>query len=639
MSVFRTITPNADPSCVSKTLNWRLLRPFCLFVLSLAISTQMSGSGMAQAPSGPRSPQAGGAGYPEGSGYGEEMMEEDEDMGEEGDVSGRGYGSGEDMDEMDEMDEMMDDDDGYGDDGGYGSGGGRRNGARATQSSPRADVMDVYGATFASLRDQLSFSPLFAPTQAAAVDSGPFLGRDAEDAFKAGNHPLALALMFGHMAVEQRDALVALQTVKYNGLLRRPVWNIRWGVSLSIRGDMTGDPQPIEEGSTPSGGRSRGGGGGFGRPGGGGGRGAGGGGDLAASGFGSGGPGGGFPGGGQIGGLSEDEGMYEGMDEGMDEGMEMGDEMGDEMGGERGMDQGYGRGGSRPQGGAAVPAPSVPARKMLSDQARVVFDKNLGLVATVVGDELRKRFQSGAFGPLFATVTAPPPAVENAGGRNGAATAAAGSSHVVGGAVNDLLMDAGESMAMWQPGVIFLGEGRLQDIMPAARAARLDLLLHFEVVLKAGRNEYIQNTARCRLMNIATGKQAAVSTGMSNAEASQMTRAGRQTERDYVMAQLSSLLAFIDREATVSDMPALTQEIARRRVEALVGSPESRSLRTLAEVRMYQAKNLLTDEEVEAIFDIVGGAEGLLMLHGPESERIEMARQWALQSLPTFESE
>jgi hypothetical protein len=264
-------------------------------------------------------------------------------------------------------------------------------------------------------------------------------------------------------------------------------------------------------------------------------------------------------------------------------------------------------------------------------------------VATVVGDELRKRFESGSFGPLFATVTAPPVAVGNAGGGNagggnGAATAASGSSHVVGGAVNDLLMDAGESMAMWQPGVIFLGEGPLQDIMPAARAARVDLLLHFEVVLKAGRNDNVQNTARCRLMNIATGKQAVVSKGMSNAEASQMTRAGRQTERDYVMTQMSSLLAFIDREATVSEMPRLTQEIARRRVEMLVGSPQSRSLRTLAEVRMYQAKNLLTEEEVEAVFDIVGGAEGLLMLHGPPSERVEMARQWALKSLPTFES-
>jgi hypothetical protein len=281
MSVFRTITPNADAICVPKTLKSPLLRPCCLFLLGLAMSTPMSGSGMAQAPSGPRSPQAGGAGYPGGSGYGEEMMEEeedmgDEDMGEEDYGAGRGYGSGEDMDEM--MDDSGDGGAGYGDDGGYGGGGGygsgRGNGARAMLSSPRADAMDVYGATFASLRDQLSFSPLFAPTQAEAVESGPFLRRDAEDAFKAGNHPLALALMFGHMAVEQRDALVALQTVKYNALLRRPVWNIRWGVSLSIRGDITGDPQPIEEGATPSGGRSRG--GGFGQPGaGGGGRGGG----------------------------------------------------------------------------------------------------------------------------------------------------------------------------------------------------------------------------------------------------------------------------------------------------------------------------------------------------------------------------
>ena len=106
--------------------------------------------------------------------------------------------------------------------------------------------------------------------------------------------------------------------------------------------------------------------------------------------------------------------MYEGMEDGMNEGM------GDEMG----MEQGYGRGSGRPQGGAAGPAtPSIPSRKMLSDQARVVFDKNLGLVANVVGEEFRKRFQSGAFGPLFSTVSSPPPPVDNGAGRNGAAPA------------------------------------------------------------------------------------------------------------------------------------------------------------------------------------------------------------------------
>ncbi len=628
MPVFRTENLNTDPRSFLKLLGGRLLSPICSLLLGFAVLTLLCGSVRGQAPSAPGRPQAGGAGYPGGSGYGEEMMEEDEDMGDEGDGSDRGYGSGDDMGEM--MDDMGDDGSGYGDDGGYGGGGdyggggGRGTGTRAVLSSPQADALDVYGAPLVSLRDQLSFAPLFAPTQVAVAESGPFLGRDAEDAFKAGNQPLALALMFGHMTVEERAALVALQTVKYNALLRRPIWNIRWGVSLAIRGDITGDAQPIQEGATSSG---RGGGGGFGAPGGGGGRGGGRGGDLSVSG-GSGGPGGGFPGGGALGGLIEDEGMYEGMDDGMNEGM------GDEMG----MDQGYGRGSGQPQGGAAGPAtPSIPSRKMLSDQARVVFDKNLGLVAKVMGEEFRKRFQSGAFGPLFSTVTAPPPPADNGAGRNGAAPAA--SSHVVGGAVNELLMEAGEPMAMWQPGIIFLGEGDIADVMPNARAAQVDLLLHFEVVLKAGRNDNVQNTSRCRLMNVATGKQEIVSKGMSNVEAAQMTRAGRQTERDYVMGQLTSLFSFIDRAATVADLPALTPEIARRRVEALVGSPQSRSLRTLAEVRMYQAKNLLTAEEVEAVFDIVGGAEGLVMLHGPQSEKLEMARQWALQSLPSFESQ
>ena len=623
------------PNCPAQESRPNLLQKLCLALFGFTLAVSISGIVSAQrpaSPQSPQSPQSGGAGYPGASGYGEEMMEGDEDMDDEGMSeedygSGRGYGGDEGMDE--DMDDMMDDfgDDGsgyggggYGSAGGYG-GGGRGTGSRALLSSPQADAMDVYGATFASLRDQLSFSPLFAPAQVAPVESGPFLGREAEDAFKAGNPLLALALMFGHMSVEERDALVALQTVKYNALLRRPVWNIRWGVSLSVRGDITGDPQPIKEGASSQRRRSGAGGANFAGPG------AGRGGGLNAGGFDS---GDGFPGGGQLGGLIEDEGMYEGMEDGM----EMGDEMGDEMGME-GMAQGYGRGTGRQQQNAAAAAPSIPAREMLSEQARVVFDKNLGLVASVVGDELRKRFEQGAFGPLFATVTAPIPPVD---GNGGPGNAGANSSHVVGSSVNDLLMDAGQSMPMWQPGVIFLGEAPVADIMQNARAAQVDLLLHFDISLNAGNNDYVKNTSRCRLMNVATGKQLIVSKGMSNSEVTQVTRAGRQTERDYVLSQLSPVLNFIDREATVSDLPPLTPEIARRRVEALVGSPQSRSLRTLAEVRMYQAKNLLTAEEVEVVFDIVGGPDGLLMLHGPQLEKLEMARQWALQSLPKFES-
>ncbi|MDE0863451.1 MAG: hypothetical protein OSA98_06660, partial [Rubripirellula sp.] len=341
--------------------------------------------------------------------------------------------------------------------------------------------------------------------------------------------------------------------------------------------------------------------------------------------FSGGGLGGGGLGGGGLGVLGGDMGMDEDM------GMEMDEDMGMEM--DEGM--GYGQAsGRQQQGGTAAAKPSVPARKMLGGKSAAVLEKNLGLVAQVVGEAFRKRFENGSFGPLFSTVTAPPPPVENAGGRNGQAAPAV-SSHVVGAAVNELLLDAGEPIEMWQPGLVFLGEGTVDEILPFAKVANVDLLLHFEVVLKAGRNATLQNTSRCKLMNVTTGKLEIVSKGMGTLEASQLAGAGRQNERKYVQEQLSSLFGFIDRETVVMDMPALTPEIARRRVAALVGSPQSRSLRTLAEIRMYQVKNLLTEEEVEVAFDIVGGAEGLLMLHGSQPEKVNMARQWALQSLPT----
>ena len=185
--------------------------------------------------------------------------------------------------------------------GGYGSAGGYGGGGRGTGSEPCSlpHKLIPWMCMALLLHPRGSeFLAVVCTAQVAPVESGPFLGREAEDAFKAGNPLLALALMFGHMSVEERDALVALQTVKYNALLRRPVWNIRWGVSLSVRGDITGDPQPIKEGASSQRRRSGAGGANFAGPG------AGRGGGLNAGGFDS---GDGFPGGGQLGGLIEDE--------------------------------------------------------------------------------------------------------------------------------------------------------------------------------------------------------------------------------------------------------------------------------------------------------------------------------------------
>ncbi len=108
----------------------------------------------------------------------------------------------------------------------------------------------------------------------------------------------------------------------------------------------------------------------------------------------------------------------------------------------------------------------------------------------------------------------------------------------------------------------------------------------------------------------------------------------RQGERAYVEEQLGNLFAILDREVKVIDLPKLSPEVARIQVARLISGPRARTLRTLAEIRLYQAQGLITESEVEAAYDIIGGVDALMLLHGPLDERLAMARQWAVDSQP-----
>lgn len=189
---------------------------------------------------------------------------------------------------------------------------------------------------------------------------------------------------------------------------------------------------------------------------------------------------------------------------------------------------------------------------------------------------------------------------------------------------------------MWKPGLTFVGSGPSDEMIAAAKIEGIDFLLHCDVLLKEGRNDETQNVSRCRLFNLATGKQLALSRGMDSAEVAQMVSTGRMpSETAYVKEQLGSLIGIIDRDTKVAAMPAgLTADAARRRVGTLVSSPDAKSLKTLAEIRLYQSLKLLTADEVEAAFDIVGGPDALMLLHGPRAERLEMARTWAVRAQP-----
>ncbi len=547
--------------------------------------------------------------------YGDEMEGEygDEMEGEYGDDMGDDYGGGYGRGES-----------GMGG-GGYGRSGGGQRGAGPS------DAMRTYVTNFTSALRGIDLAPIFR-TRAAPALGGPVLRRDAEQAFQAGNHALALELMFGHMATEYNDAIVMLQTVKWSPILRRPVWGYRFGVSMNVRGEATADPNPIREGATPA----RGGGfGGDGGRGDGGGRGGFGGG---RGGFGGG--RGGFGGGrGESGyeGMEEEmgDGDYGGMEEEMGDGSGYGDEMG--YGDDMGMQMGGGRGPGGPGGPGAGRGPgaggrsAVRTRSMLSPAAAETLDKTLGLVAEVASQKFQERFRRGDFGTVLTNVGAPPVPVDDNRGGNQRNTSPP-VSRVTSSELEELLSTVAEPPPMWKPGIVSLGVADSDEILAAARAANLDFVFHFDVSIKQMRTQ-TQNSSRCRLLNVRTGKSVGMSRVMDSVEASKFAAAGRMDERAYVEDQLNGLLGIIDRQLKVVEVPtALTNDAVRGRIATLMSSDTARSLRTLAEIRLYQAKKLLSDQEVEAAFDIVGAAEGLTLLHGSQQESVTVARKWAAAS-------
>lgn len=484
--------------------------------------------------------------------------------------------------------------------GGPGRGGPQQGGRSAAVS--RGDVMDTYASNLTALMGSMDLSGLFLPDQISSVDSGPVLRNEAEQSFLAGNESMALELMFGHMATEYEDALVSLQSVKFSPLLRRPTWNIRWGVSMYVRGDDTDDPKPIREGATPV--RS-----------------------LASRG------GRGGDGNGAARGMQDFSGMMMNNDD-MTRGGDFGAQMQSQMMG--------GMGGPTRQAGRSEPsapeAPKIPDRTMLSEEAQASLDKTLGLVASVVREEFNKRFQNGDFGPIFSGLA---PTVDLDDDRRDTTPPVSGSPSSMSAVLNDALTEAGDPIhPMWQAGVVYLGQGNSDEMLVAAKKANLDLVLHFDVVLKEGRNDTVQNVSRLRLLHVnapvdSQGRSKTIlvtSKSMDSNEAEQFAGAGRMDEREYVDEQLSGVFSIIDRDIKVIDLPPISAETAKRRIATIMSGPEASSLRTLAEIRLYQARGLLSEPEVAAAFEIIGGSDGLLLLFGPTADRVEAARRWAVKS-------
>ncbi|CAN0441010.1 unnamed protein product, partial [Hapterophycus canaliculatus] len=271
----------------------------------------------------------------------------------------------------------------------------------------------------------------------------------------------------------------------------------------------------------------------------------------------------------------DDSGMM-GMDSGMmgiDEGMD----------GMDGMDDEFGMGGGRP-GRPGKPIEIQAPEAQLVDPAVSERMKELtGMVAEQLAEGFSSRITSGRFGAALTDV-----AEENE--KQG---------YMVGGES----VPRAERL-MWVPGIIFIGEGASREMTELAAMEEVELLIYIVVSVKKSRTDEVQNICRAKIIDCKTGKTLVASGGMDNREVKRLLATKRGTADGHVTEQLETFWRIVDTRLALMPLPALSPAIAMKRVTQLMSEPSYSKVRKLAEVRLFNQKGWLTDDELEQAFEI-----------------------------------
>jgi len=438
------------------------------------------------------------------------------------------------------------------------------------------------------------------PLSPDAVKFQPTLAEQAALAFHYGDQRKAMALFQAHMVAERESAGEGLGAIRYNALARRPTWALRVGVSLHARvaEALIDDPQPIRKDDVAPQPNNRGGGGAGYADGGGVARGRGGRMAGGSAGMEMGDPGmaGSMAGIGALGmpGGAAGEMGSDGM-MGAD-GMMMG---ADGMMGSGGMMNG--RGGQQ-----AKMAPAVNPAIAAAASAEKSLDSHLGMIAELVKTQLTTRFNAGKFGSVLPELAAEGPALAEKAAQTGLSIPSTSSGGVM----------------MWVPGVDFVGAGDVNSMLAKCRENDVDVLLHFDVIVKETRGEP-QYDARCRLINCASGENISVSKAINKRD---VLLSARKRSNAAVIAELMQpVFDGLDAKVVAVAMPPLQPQHAVARIDTLLAKPNVTRPDNLAELAMFHHKRLIDDEQFEQVMFFAAGENGLKLLYGAPEERAELA--------------
>jgi len=256
-----------------------------------------------------------------------------------------------------------------------------------------------------------------------------------------------------------------------------------------------------------------------------------------------------------------------------------------------------------------------------------VLQKYTGLMGDVLVNHLRAGHTEGKWAPVFQ-------ANPGVGNRNTNLTGGESDSNGEAGTITakwplDTKINADEAKYVSVgPTLTYIGTESAADLLELAKAGAFDCLIVFDVEVTINlRVRMIYNECRARLVNLTDGKTLASSKLLKNTE---VQKELDESGLDVIETAMKPFLAKLDEKVAMIEIPTfLTAEMIKtKRLGTLVSDESRPKLESLTEIRLYQNRSLLEDDDVNKAFEtILGPDDGKLLATGSDEERLNVVKK------------
>ena len=217
-------------------------------------------------------------------------------------------------------------------------------------------------------------------------------------------------------------------------------------------------------------------------------------------------------------------------------------------------------------------------------------------------------------------------AAGNSGPRNGAVASMRGVPQAGARGNNDAAQSFPSKSGTLIPGVMHLGVGSSSEILESAASEGIDVVVIFEVELSVNpRVGTRYNKTRMKLIRVKDGEVLRNGGSIDYIKVWQKRDRSRNSSGDPIVAEFDKMFAVVDEgdsRLIKSQMPNLSDEIAKQRVEHLAATSEGSELVRLVEIAKYYRSGLISKTfAIEQVSKMVGADKAEALFSGDETER------------------